>query len=1845
MSSEGVIRVEGACQNNLKNLTFDLPLNQFVVVTGLSGSGKSSLAFDTLYAEGQRRYAETFSPYTRQFLERMEKPRADRITGIPPAIAISQANAVRTSRSTVGTMTEIADYLKLLFPAMAVLRCPHCGRDIKPWTADEVGTRLLATRTGETVLITFEIPFPEKTSREEIRTFLTSQGFLRHLQDGTVHRLDESDGTPFRAVDGQIRVEVVQDRLNLSPANRTRLLEALASAFRLGKNGIAIHPADRPGTEPERFSDRWHCPYDRVEFEPSSPGLFSFNNPVGACPVCRGFGRIIEIDYELALPDRNLSIAQGVVKPWQTESFAECQRDLLKACKKHGISTTSPFCELPPDHQRFVIDGEVSDTRSLEEIWQSGGWYGVKGFFTWLETKTYKMHVRILLSRYRAYRICPSCGGSRFQPRVHDWRLAGKTLPEINATPLEELHRFFTGLKPAGESAEILHRQITSRLGFLVQVGLGYLTLDRATRTLSGGEYQRVNLTTCLGTSLVGTLFVLDEPSIGLHPRDTGLLIRILQNLRDQGNSIVVVEHDESVMRAADHLLELGPKQGAEGGHLVFQGGVPQLLRSRTLTGDYLAGRRSIPLPDRRRPVAEADRLSFRDCSKHNIRNLSFDLPLRRFVAITGVSGSGKSTLVHEIIGKGVQQALNHPVDDPPTIGSLSGTDLLEAVTLVDQSPLTGTPRSTALLYLDVYDAVRELFASTEEARQSGLNASSFSFNSGDGRCDRCAGTGYERISMQFLSDLFVPCPVCEGKRFQKHVCAVPYLGKTIDQVLDLTVEEAIRFFNAGDRPKRTEELHAKIRSALSLLADVGLGYLRLGQPLSHLSGGEAQRLKLVSHLTVTSHGRGTGKTRLIILDEPTTGLHFDDIRLLVGVLQKLTDQGHSLVVIEHHMDVVACADWVIDLGPEAGARGGRIVAEGTPPDLARRGQGVTAACLAPRLIPARAPKTVNTGQPRPRKTPVKKDGGAIAIRGARHHNLKNISLDIPRNRIVVVTGLSGSGKSTLAFDLLFSEGQRRYLDCLNTYARQFVDQMERPDVDSITGIPPAVAIEQRTSRGGGKSTVATVTELYQFLRLLYAKVGVQHDPDTGEPAVRQSAEQVVTRLRALLRRDKELTLLCPLVQGRKGFHTEIAKWAEKKGFSTLRVDGRWIPVHQFKALDRYKEHTIDLVLGNIHAKTPRFEALVNEALRYGKGTFYTLDNRRNELIHSTQLYCPGTGRSFDTLDPRLFSFNSPHGWCPQCQGFGTIMEVDTDAETEAEREQQVELARENASSADAILCPSCQGARLNPVARAVRLGGIPVPEINRMTVREFSRFFRSLRFTGRDAAIVRDIRPEIEQRIAFLEKVGLDYLNLDRPAPTLSGGESQRIRLAAQLGSNLQGVLYVLDEPTIGLHPRDNEQLVRALRGLQQRGNSLVVVEHDIDTMREADHIIDLGPGAGIEGGQIIAQGSWRQLSKKKGSVTGMLLGQPLPHPLAGKRRPTGPRHPSIRLIGARVHNLRGVDVSFPLGRLSVVTGVSGAGKSSLLRRALLPAVLSSLARKKTTFKNPTWKSISGCEGLGGVVEVDQSPIGHTPRSTVATYIGLMDDLRKLFAQLPEARVRGFTAGHFSYNSGDGRCPACKGQGHIKVEMNFLPAAYIPCESCSGQRWTRAILDVRYQGKNIHDVLSMDIRSAVRFFSAHPRIATRLRLLEETGLGYLTIGQTSPTLSGGEAQRIKLVTELAAAEIRDTHETMRGRTTVKPRLYLLEEPTVGLHLADVKRLIELLHRLVDHGHTVIVIEHHLDLIAEADHVVEIGPGAADEGGRIVCTGTPEELVRTRKSLTGRYLAPLLPARRAAAKK
>lgn len=1837
------LKIRGARQNNLKNIDLDIPFNELTVITGVSGSGKSSLAFDTIYAEGQRRYVETFSPYARQFLDRMDRPKLDRIDGVLPAVAINQVNPVRTTRSTVGTMTEINDHLKLLFARMASLFCSSCGNQVEPLTPNQICDKVISDFEAETgvnqmVQIMFPIKVPENLSSEYASEYLARQGYKRISR-----RVKDI-------------MYVVQDRLQVDQKNRSRIVEAIEISLSMGEGRVFVQKLDkqRQGTGKElEYSNKLRCSTCKIDYAQVTPNQFSFNSPVGACETCRGFGKTMGIDYERVIPNENLSIHQGAIRVFNSPAYRESYEDILDYASDVDFPIDTPWKKLTEDQKKWVLEGEGG--------WYSDKWYGVKRFFDWMEGRKHKMHVRVFLSHYRKYIECTECRGARLKADAFNWRLGtsvascnaekryrhpsmkmsdakfqslpGLTVHDIATISVTECVKFFDELRfssSLNEATAMLLAEVRARLQYLNDVGLGYLNLDRQSRTLSGGEVQRINLTTALGTTLVNTLFVLDEPTIGLHHRDIGRVIHILQRLSNAGNTLVVVEHEEQVMRAAQRIVDLGPGPGERGGNLVHSGTLEELMQSsESLTANCLI-ERSYLSDLRNGEVSETDQfLVVRGASQNNLKHIDVKFPLQQLVCVTGVSGSGKSTLVDEVLYRGICRIQGEVVDSLGKHDGIEGLRHIYDVVMVTQSPVGKTTRSNPASYIGALTFLRDKFAATDLAKSRKYSTGHFSFNSDLGRCVTCKGSGFEHIEMQFLSDVYLRCPSCNGSRFRDEVQDVkiypakvfaenfPASPLSIVDILELTVAEAIEFF--ADDPK--------IVRTLTPLVDVGLEYLKLGQPVPTLSGGEAQRLKLAAHVAKNTRQKRRKNQRILFLfDEPTTGLHFTDVSKLIASLRKLIRHNHSVIVIEHNLDLISCSDWIIDLGPEGGEGGGQVVAQGRPAELARTALTETGKALKEYY------RTLENGQSiePARSVPFSTRQQEIFIRNARQHNLKNISVAIPYNKLTVITGMSGSGKSTVAFDILFTEGQKRYLETINAYARQFVQPASKADFDTVSGLPPTVAIEQRITQGGQRSTVATLTEIYHYIRLLFVRFGTQYCPDCNIEVRSQPVQSVMQQIRRKYR-GKSITILAPLVVSRKGFYTDLARWAYKKGSEYLLVDGKFLPTNNWPRLERFVEHDVDMPIASfnsIDGTGRQIFAAVEQALHVGKGHLRIVARSLNAGstvrsedfdFYSTKHSCPRCEQSFDKLDPRMFSYNSRQGWCTSCFGTGVFIVNDL-AEDE---DLGVNLNSE-------LKCQSCQGERLNPVALAVKFKNMSIGEINSQTIAKAHTTFSNLKLSEREAYAAGDILSELLSRFQFLKSVGLSHLSLDRSAPTLSGGEAQRIRLAAQLGSSLCGACYVLDEPTIGLHSRDNLQLLKALEQLRDKGNTIVVVEHDEETITFADHVIDMGPGGGVRGGEVVACGTVTEIMNDPNSVTGKMLASPLQHPMQLGRESLAMDR-ELRIERARANNLRNIRVNVPVQALVCISGVSGSGKSTLVQNVIyrnLSNILSSRRKLTDSIRWQGCKEIQGWDQFRRVLKVDQTPIGKTPRSCPATYVNVMNNIRKLFAETAEARLRGYGIGRFSFNVADGRCPVCRGQGEKKIEMNFLADVRVKCDACNGDRYNRETLMVKYRGKSIADVLNMNIEEAWKFFESVPSLERVFRLLSDVGLGYLTLGQPSPTLSGGESQRIKLVSELAKALPRAGRLSSADVNKAPQTLYVLDEPTVGLHSVDVEKLIRVLHQLVSAGNTVVVIEHNLDVLMEADWIIDLGPEGGDGGGRIVAQGTLNQVLKSKKSYT-----------------
>ncbi|TWU15003.1 UvrABC system protein A [Novipirellula galeiformis] len=1932
------ITVKGAREHNLRDVNLSLPRGQLICFSGVSGSGKSSLAFDTLYAEGQRRYVESLSNYARQFMGQMPKPDVDFVGGLSPSISISQKSTGNNPRSTVGTITEIYDFLRVLYARVGTGHCPQCEVEITAQSRDAIVTRILSLPGEATLWVMAPLIRGQKGEFRDLFEDLRKQGFSRARVDGETIRLSDPPH-----LDRQHRhdVEVIVDRIDPDSRDRGRVTEAIETGLKLGESTVMVSLSeanDRDAGKPAAdllYSSRYSCGSCGQSFKPPTPQLFSFNSPQGMCEACDGLGRLYTFVPELLIPDETKSVRKGAIDllgAWSEmgryrqhiyKGVAEAMDEALEL--KSGTMLEGPWQDLPEQAKRVWLWGTGN---TVEFTWRAAGKTkkysdSFEGFIPELldryRTNKNKMQQR-QFEKYMSTIECVDCHGKRLNPQASAVTLATMSqtyqaalgtdkasLPALCELPIDELVEFFRDVRLGETDAKIAAealKEIRTRLGFLLGVGLDYLTLGRTAPTLSGGESQRIRLAGQIGSGLVGVLYILDEPSIGLHPRDNDRLIETLVRLRDRGNTLVVVEHDEDTMRASDMIVDFGPGPGIKGGRVVAIGDAETVSNTaKSVTGQFLSGKRTITPPETLRPIDPELQITIKGARFHNLRNIDVSIPLATVTCVTGVSGSGKSSLIGGILEPALRVALNGAECESGEHDSISGLEHLDKTIAIDQSPIGRTPRSNPATYVKVFDEIRNLYAKLPEAKTRGYTASRFSFNVDGGRCAGCDGNGASKLEMDFLADIWVTCPVCQGRRYNRETLSVQFKGQSVADVLEMDISQSLELFK--DIPKIAEKLQT--------LVDVGLEYLKLGQPSPTLSGGEAQRIKLSRELSK----RETGRT-LYVLDEPTTGLHFADIELLLKVIHGLADRGNTIVIVEHNTDVIKTADWVIDLGPEGGAGGGLVIAEGRPAEVAKVPGSYTGAAIAKSLGLAPRPtasKPIDTVLSSILDSTVNTNTHVL-VEGATEHNLKSVDVEIPRDAMTVFCGPSGSGKSSLAMDTIYAEGQRRYVESLSSYARQFIGQVQKPKVERIEGLSPAVALEQKNLGHSPRSTVGTVTEIYDYLRILMARLGTMYCPDCQIPVGTQTPDQIVDKIMALPEGTRAM-LMAPIEVQAGPASEDTWQSLRSTGYQRVRIDGVTTSLDGAPMLDARQRHEVQVVVDRIvvqESDRSRISDSIEQALSLGIGVLEVafavpdVDEKLWEVVtHSQHLVCGDCGRSFSNLTPHHFSFNTAVGWCPQCEGLGTQtgtnpaalissptatlaegaallwpsvdkavsqwmlhalsrqtgipIDVPFDNLTTAQRrtlfhgmgerwidvcESDRDVAKKHRKTdvplfryqfkgfypalaeaarltpglrgkleqfVDEIDCSACDGSRLQEDAAAVRWRELTMADIVHMPLTRLADQVDRWKLDKRERKIAGELVREISSRARFLLDVGLDYLSLHRGAATLSGGEAQRIRLAAQLGSGLCGVLYVLDEPTIGLHPRDNLRLIGALHRLRDLGNTLLVVEHDHDVIASSDYLVDFGPRAGRYGGRIVARGEPTRVEPIEQSVTAGYINGSKSIPIPSHRRPTfaangSPYVQLLKLSGVRVNNLRGVDLNLPLGVLTAVTGPSGSGKSSLIEGVLYPALARRLHRAR--LRPGRYEKLEGVRFIDKVIQVDQTPLGNSPTSNPATYTGVFDLIRQLFAELPEAAERRFTSRTFSFNVAGGRCDTCEGSGQLKIEMHFLPDVWVPCEECQSRRYHPDVLEVKLHGASIADVLEMQCGEALELFADYPKISRILQTICDVGLEYVTLGQSAPTLSGGEAQRVKLAAELA--------RPMTGRT-----LYVLDEPTTGLHFDDIDKLLGVMQRLVEMGNTVVVIEHNLDVIKCADWVIDMGPGAGAQGGQIVFEGTPEALAET----------------------
>ncbi|MDD8026982.1 MAG: excinuclease ABC subunit UvrA [Acidobacteriota bacterium] len=1610
------VRVRGARQNNLRAVDADIPHDRLTVVTGVSGSGKSSLAYDVVFREAQRRYLESFSAAARLAMGKLQRPDVDHIDGLRPAVAVSQRTTVAGPRSTVGTLTELLDLLRLL---MARIGRPPAG-------------------------------FPLKLERS----------------------------------------------------------------------------------------------------------LFSFNSPAGACPSCRGLGVEDRIDPALLIADPGRTLRQGALSlttPNGYIIYSQVTMDVLDTvCRAHGFDVDTPWRDLDEEARRVVLFGsdKIRIPFGKHPLESRLRWKGItarprqeglyKGILPVMEAILRSKRNDGIL-RYARTLPCRACQGRRLRPEALQVLFRGRSIADWSHLTIAGLATAFKDLafEPSEAAVgEAVRRALADRTAILLRLGLGHLSLDRGSATLSGGEAQRIRLAGQAGNGLRGVLFVLDEPTAGLHPSETAGLIEVLQTLRDNGNTVLVVEHDDAVAHAADHIIELGPGPGRAGGAIVYAG--PPRAQAPAAAGDPFA-------PER----PETGWLTVRNARWRNLRSITAAFRVGAVNAVAGPAGSGKASLVHGVLARRLRDGAFGPGPDADGLDSpLPHCKVVE----IDQAPIGRTPRSNPATYTGVSDRIRDVFAASPEARARGFGRGRFSFNTPGGRCERCLGAGWEPVGMHFLGDVDVPCPVCETRRFNASTLEVKVDGRDIHEVLDMTVEEAAAFF-AG---------HEKIARDLGWLVSLGLGYLKLGQSSTTLSGGEAQRIKLAAELM-----RPQAEAAFFLLDEPTTGLHRKDTDALLAALDGLAGRGHTIVAVENDPWFIKSADHLIEMGPGSGPEGGRIIFAGRPADAARRADVPIGRALA-RLFSSQA------GQPS--KPPLMEAAGEpIRLTGVVTHNLKAVDAAFPFEKLTVVAGPSGSGKSSLAFDTLYAESRRRFLESFSVYVRDRLDPGEKAGFQSASGLTPPLAVGPRTAGRHPRSTVGTLTEIHDYLRLLYSRAG--RDAADREP--------------------------CGLAASRFSFNTEDGACLRCGGLGRLMVgDPEALISHPERPLtDGAMEGTkTGRFYGEPHGRHVAALKAAGAEAGFDFGVPF-----RDLGTEARRLAFEGSGdRIYDVVwsykrGRRAGDFRFRGPW----PGFAALIEEEyTRKHADARGEALRPFLREAA-------CPACVGGRLKPDALAVTFGGLTIAGFCGLSADEIVRILASgsaLAGLGPKAkAAASRLLPEIVRRLRLLGQVGLGYLSLDRRSETLSGGEHQRLRLASLWGARLTGITYVLDEPTLGLHARDTGRLIDSLKGLVAERNTVVVVEHDPEVIAAADQVIELGPGAGLAGGSITAHGSPADLRADSRSPTGRIL------KAAGMRPSPLPADPGPGLLirGAAANNLRGIDVEMPSRALTAVTGVSGSGKSSLIRNVVL--------RSAQAGKAVGCSSIEGLDRFARVVAVDQVPLTPSPLSSAATYLRLLDPIRSLFANTDDARRRGLGKTAFSYLTAAGRCPVCGGAGSIKAGLDFLSEAAVPCSACGGTRYRSEVLDVRWGGLTIAEVLALPFADAAGVFAEYPAMARACRAAAETGLGYLEIGRTLDTLAEGEARRLRLAEALAAPA--------RGKT-----LFLFDEPTAGLQATEGERIAAVFTRLLEQGHTLVAVAHDLNIIARAHRIIDLGPEGGGDGGRIVVTGTPAEVEATADSATGAAL-------------
>ena len=1643
------IELKNVSQNNLRNISFKLPRNKFIVITGVSGSGKSSLAFDVINGEGRRKYFVNLSARARNYLGKLEKPEVEKIINLTPTIAVSQTAGGGSSRSTVGTLSEIYDYLRLLFA-----------------------------------------------------------------------RVGKSE-----------------------------------------KNEIEINRS-----------------------------LFSFNSPAGACPHCKGLGVEDRIDPELLIDDPSKSIRRRAFKITNPKGYiiySQVTIDALnEVCKAHGFSVDIPWNELTPEQQDIVLNGSdrIKIPYGKHTLESRMKWSGItakpreEGYYKGIlpvmnQILNRDRNPNIL--RFAKSGLCSSCGGSRLSENALSVKVLGKSIYDFSKLSLEELQEsldinlFSENDKPVAK--EIIE-ETGKRIETLKLLGLGYLSCDRQSDTLSGGELQRIRLARQLNSKLRNITFIFDEPSIGVHPSNNANIIRVMKELVANGNTVITVEHDAQTILNADWIVEIGPGAGINGGELIFNGPKDTFLGKShiSVTKDYLPGGSKIIRMDFK-SEEKAGFFSVKNAVINNLRSLDVDFAKNRLNVVTGVSGAGKSSLVNQtlipLIREEYEKQLNakgNPV--------LSGFNFGKTI-IVDRSPIGKTARSTPATYTKLQDLIRDLFASLDESKRRKFTKSTFSYNTAGGRCEKCEGAGKLEVGMHFLGNVETTCDVCNGKRYKQEVLEVKYHGKSISDILEMSVSRAYDFF---------EDIK-KIRHYLQVLISIGLGYLKLGQSSNTLSGGEAQRIRLASEII-----KSTGGNNLFIFDEPTTGLHFYDIQILMDLFAGLLEQGNTIVAIEHNEDFIRNAHRIIDLGPEAAAKGGQIVFQGCYNDFLNCKESVTA-----RFIKAgKEFSAVNreSGE----KSGSRKKG--IELKGVTTNNLKSIDVTVPDEKHTVITGRSGSGKSSLAFDTIFSESQNRFTESFPAYIRQFTGNFSKARFDEAFGLTPVVALKQNNRLNDPRSTLGTLTEIFDYYRLLFSRFGIQHCTVCGN-ALNDGYCDVCDKSFQLMNRASLFSFnntggVCPHCTGLGTVLTSTRELLIKN--PELSFENGALSSHKSLKFysDPYGQYIATL-----------------KAVGEKRGMDFSLPVRElSDEAVNIALYGAGEEEFDVEWNFKRKNRTGTHNFKGKWAGFTELLLE------EYHRKHANGKGDDMLAFLTEIPCPVCNGKRFNPEVLSVTFVGLNIHQLSEMDISQTVELFKKIKENPVQFGLDKDfpvlngqLIDDIIGKAEALEGLGLSYLNINRRSKTLSGGELQRTLLSTHLKGGLTGITYILDEPSTGLHPADAEKLNKNIGKLVSDGNTVITVEHNPEIIRSAGYLLELGPGAGQNGGRIIAEGSVSEIMDNPVSLIGRHLKQKLQIKQVEKLQAES----RITIKGANANNLKNIDVNLEINRMNVITGVSGSGKTSLVRDVLYKSFIAG--------KPVNCNDISGLNEISDMVSVDKTPLAGSSMSTPATFTGVFDEIRKLFASTEQAKSQKLKAGDFSFNGKSGQCPVCKGTGEIKVSLDFISDVTTVCESCNGKRYRPQILKILFRGKSIFDILEMSVNDTLNFFSDYRKIVEPLTILAQTGLGYLKLGQSSATLSGGESQRLKIVREVITGKPENT-------------LFVFDEPSRGLHPDDLVHLQKLFEILIENGNTVVVVEHNPIVIAAADRVADLGPEGGSKGGELIYQGDLKGLVECEKSVTGRFL-------------